>query len=67
MDPSKNRIKICAHLGRSVMETLAMIRQALGAENTSRARMFEWHARYVKSKVKSVLIIVFDIKGIDRS
>jgi hypothetical protein len=28
------------------MDTLTMIRQAVGEENMSRARVFEWHARF---------------------
>jgi hypothetical protein len=53
--------------------TLAAIRQTFGEESMSRARVLEWKcpnsprpkkARKVKSKVKSMLVISFDIKGI---
>jgi hypothetical protein len=56
-------IKLCAP------ETLAMIGQASREESTSRTRKVQTHrdrkmARQVKSKVESMLITVFDIKGI---
>jgi hypothetical protein len=41
------------------MDTLAMIRQVVGEESVSFTRLIEW-----KIKAKSMLIIVFDIKGI---
>jgi hypothetical protein len=46
-----------------------MIRQTFGEESLSRARKAQNHqdrkkARQVKSKVKIMLIIFFDIKGI---
>jgi hypothetical protein len=55
------------------MEKLALIRQAFGKESMNGAGVFEWHfrfradrkkARQMKIKVKSMLIIFFDIKGI---
>jgi hypothetical protein len=55
------------------METPAMIRQVFGEESMSCTRVFEWHARFredrqkvrqEKGKVKCMLIIFFDIKGI---
>jgi hypothetical protein len=54
-------------------ETLTMIRQPFGEESTSRTRVFEWYDRFradqkkakqIKSKVKSMPIIFFKIKGI---
>jgi hypothetical protein len=49
-----------------------MIRLAFEEESMSRTRVFEWHGNSPtlkearqKSKVKSMLIIFFDIKGID--
>jgi hypothetical protein len=41
-----------------------MTRQAFGQETMSSTSVFEWHARQVKNKVKSMLIIFFDFKGI---
>jgi hypothetical protein len=72
MDSTKEQHQIFANLGKSATDSLAMIRQAFGEECMSRTRMFEWHvqvhqerkARQVKSKVKSMLIVLFDIKGI---
>jgi hypothetical protein len=50
-----------------------MIREAFREESTSCTKVLEWHARFrahqkedreEKSKVKSMVIILFDIKGI---
>jgi hypothetical protein len=55
------------------METLAMIRQAFRKESMSHTRVTGWKStkpltpkktRQVKGKVKSMLITLFDIKGI---
>jgi hypothetical protein len=54
------------------METLTVIRQTFGEESMSRTWAFEWYAwikadrkrRQVRSKVKSMLIIFFNIKEI---
>jgi hypothetical protein len=42
----RNGIKICADLGKSATEIVAMIRQMLGEENMSRTGVFEWHAQF---------------------
>jgi hypothetical protein len=67
-----NSFKFWENLGKSVMENQAMIRQAFGEESMSRTRVFEWHIRFRNTekgekgeeKVKSMLIILFYIKGI---
>jgi hypothetical protein len=49
MDPTKEQwvcIKFCAKLENSVMETLALTREAFGEESMSHTRVFEWHARF---------------------
>jgi hypothetical protein len=46
MDPTKKErvgIKVCANLGKSAMETPAMIREAFRGESMSRTKVFEWH------------------------
>ncbi|XP_041372645.1 protein GVQW3-like [Gigantopelta aegis] len=39
-------IKFCIKLGKSATETFDMIRYVYGNEAMSRARCFEWHARF---------------------
>jgi hypothetical protein len=63
----------CTNLRKTATETLAMILQTFWEEIMSRTRMFEWKIRnsprskkgqQVTSKVRSMYIILFDIKGI---
>jgi hypothetical protein len=39
-------MNFCANLGKSAMETLAMIRKVFGEESMSRTWAFEWHAQF---------------------
>jgi hypothetical protein len=38
--------KICANLGKRATENLTMIQQAFEDQSLSRARVFQWHARF---------------------
>jgi hypothetical protein len=49
----RNSIKFCANPRKSVIDTLEMIRQAFREEIISRARMFEWHARFRASRTST--------------
>jgi hypothetical protein len=52
MDQRKEQrvcIEFCATLGKSAMETLAMIRQGYRDQSLSRAQVFQWHARFKTS------------------
>jgi hypothetical protein len=73
MDPTASIQQILCKSQKSVTETLAMIRQAFREESQSHIKVFEWkspnsprlkNVRLVKSKVKRMLIIFFDIEGI---
>jgi hypothetical protein len=67
----RNSIKFCTNLWKSVMETLAVSRQVFGKKVWAVHRKSKFakteKAEQVKSKVKSMLIIFFDLKGIDCS
>jgi hypothetical protein len=61
-----------ANLGRSAMETQAIIRQSFGKESMNHTWVFELHAQFrggkknmrqVKSKVKSMLVFFFTSRG----
>jgi hypothetical protein len=39
-------ITFCANLGKSVMEILAMIRQAFGEESMNCTQVFEWNVQF---------------------
>ena len=39
-------ITFCASLGKRATKTLTMIQQAFGDQSFSRARVFQWHARF---------------------
>jgi ribosomal protein S25 len=44
-------IKFCVKLGKTATETLQLLRYAYGEEALSRARVFEWHKRFVSGRV----------------
>jgi len=44
-------IKFCVKLGKTATETLQLLRDAYGDEALSRARVFEWHRRFVLGRV----------------
>jgi hypothetical protein len=46
----KANIKFCVKLGKPAAETFEMIRRAYGNEVMSRARCFEWHARFKRGR-----------------
>jgi hypothetical protein len=71
MDPTATVHQILCKSQKGVMQTLAMIRLAFRKERIRRTWVFEWEslnsprtrkARQLKSKVKSVLIICFDMQ-----
>jgi len=45
-------IKFCVNLGKSGAETFQMIRRTYGNEAMSRARCFEWHARFKRTSLE---------------
>jgi hypothetical protein len=70
---SEHTLKFCVNLRKSVAEFMAMIRQASTEESMCHTRVFEWKspnsmrqkkATGVKTKVKSMLTVFFDIKEI---
>jgi ribosomal protein L28 len=44
-------IKFCVKLGKTATETLQLLRHAYGDEALSRARVFEWHKRFLSGRV----------------
>lgn len=44
-------IKFCVKLGKTATETLRLLRDVYGDETLSRARVFEWHKRFVSGRV----------------
>ena len=43
-------IKFCVKLGKTATETLKMLRDVYRDSSMSRARVFEWHKRFVKGR-----------------
>ena len=43
-------IKFCVKLGKTVTESLKMLRDVYGDSSMSRTRVFEWHKRYVEGR-----------------
>jgi hypothetical protein len=70
MNQERNGIKFCANFGKNAAETMAVIRQAFEEESLSHIPKVQTHrdqkekVRQVKSKVESMLIISFGMKGI---
>jgi hypothetical protein len=44
-------IKFCMKLGKSTTETVEMLREAFGEHSLSRTAVFEWHSRFMASRV----------------
>ena len=42
--------KFCVKLGKTVTETLKMLRDVYGDSSMSRTRVFEWHKRFVEGR-----------------
>ena len=43
-------IKFCVKLGKTVTETLKMLRDVYGDSSMSRTKVFKWHKRFVEGK-----------------
>jgi hypothetical protein len=46
-------IKFCVKLGKSVTETLEMLRKAFGEHSLSQTVFFEWHSSFKTSQVSA--------------
>jgi len=62
-------VKFCVKLGRNASDSCAMISEAYGGEAVESVDCFECHKRFSeclvsKLQMKTVLITLFDIKGI---
>jgi hypothetical protein len=44
-------IKFCMKLGKSAMKNLDMLREAFGEHSSSQTAVFEWHSRFMTSRV----------------